>query len=170
MKKIIFLILFVLTFSLPVASLLADEDNEIKQHPGYVNLDEIEIPDDAEETVEVYVNSPLLKLISKATEDEDPEMAELQLKLLMVRVNTFSIDRDLAGDLKTKINKSDEAVFVNIVGEIDWRSIHKIGRHFDIDELKNFDENEPPQDKQSFQKYFNHRNRHSRLRNRQTQN
>ena len=140
--------------------------------------------------VEVYVKGPLLKLIARATEDDDPGLADVLSKLLMIRVNTFSIDRDLAGKLKPKINKiedrlkdqkwerpvrvkdredlvyifikvdnkdrivgvvvmaiedDDEAVFVNIVGETDWRSIRKIGRKFDIDELEDLDENELPQ-------------------------
>lgn len=185
-KKHLLITLF-LTICLPLSFLIADEDKEIKNHPGYVNFDEIEIPGDAEETVEVYIKGPLLKLIGKATEDDDPGMADILSKLLLVRVNTFSIDRDLANDLKAKINKienrlkdqkwektvrvkdrndlvnifikmddqnrmvglvvmaieaDDEAVFVNIVGEIDWRSIRKIGRHFDINELKNIDEDE----------------------------
>ena len=190
MKIKCFLIIFILALSLPFSALIADEDREIKNHPGYINFDEIEIPGNAEETVEVYVKGPLLKLLAKATEDDDPELADVMSKLLMVRINTFSIDRELADRLKPKLNKienqlkdkkwektirvkdrrdlvnifikmdnqerivgvvvmaiedEDEAVFVNIVGEMDWRSLRKIGRKFDIDELKDLDENEPPQ-------------------------
>lgn len=187
MKKKTFLIIIFLTFSLPITALIADADKEIKKHPGYVNFDEIEIPGDAEETVEVYVKGPLLKLIARVTEDDDPALADVLSKLLMIRVNTFSIDRDLADKLKPKINKiedrlkdqkwekvvrvkdrhelvnifikldnqerivgvvvmaiedEDEAVFVNIVGETDWRSLYKIGRKFDIDELEDLDEDD----------------------------
>ena len=39
MKKISFLIFLILAFGLPMTSLIADEDQEIKQHPGYVNFD-----------------------------------------------------------------------------------------------------------------------------------
>ena len=189
MKTKGFLIILILAFSLPIMALIAEEDREVKSHPGYVNFDEIEIPGNAEKTVEVYVKGPLLKLLAKATEDDDPGLADVMSKLLMVRINTFSIDRDLADRLKPKINKienqlkdqqwekpvrvknrhdlvniftkmdnqerivgvvvmaiedEDEAVFVNIVGEMDWRSLRKIGRKFDIDELKYLDENEPP--------------------------
>ncbi|UCE04446.1 MAG: DUF4252 domain-containing protein [bacterium] len=189
MKKITFLIILFLTINLPATSLIAEEDKEIKNHPGYVNFDEIEIPGDAEETVEVYVKGPLLKLIARATEDEDPGLADILSKLLMIRVNTFSIDRDLADKLKPKINKiedrlkdqkwekvvrvkdrddlvnifikldnqdritglvvmaiedDDKAVFVNIVGETDWRSISKIGRKFNVDELEDLDEKDSP--------------------------
>jgi len=192
MKTVRCLIISFLIFSLSVTSLIADEDKAIKQHPGYVNLDEIEIPCEAEETVEVYVKGPLLKLVAKATEDDDPGMADILSKLLLVRVNTFSIDRDLADQLKPKINKiedrlkeqkwekvvrvkdrddlvnifiksddqnrivgivvmaiedDDEAVFVNIVGETDWRSLRKIGRQFDIDELAALDEDESTQER-----------------------
>jgi hypothetical protein len=190
MKIKCFFIILILALSLPIMALIADEDREIKNHPGYINFDEIEIPGTAEETVEVYVKGPLLKLLAKATEDDDPGLADVMSKLLMVRINTFSIDPELADRLKPKINKienqlndqkwekavrvkdrrdlvnifiktdnqerivgvvvmaiedEDEAVFVNIVGEMDWRSLRKIGRKFDIDELKDLDENEPPQ-------------------------
>ena len=189
MKKMTFLIILFLTTNLSVNSLIAEEDKEIKKHPGYVNFDEIEIPGDAEETVEVYVKGPLLKLIARATEDDDPGLADVLSKLLMIRVNTFSIDRELIDKLKPKINKienqlkdqkwekvvrvkdrhdlvnifikvdnqdrivglvvmaiedEDEAVFVNIVGETDWRSIRKIGHKFDIDELEDLDEEDSP--------------------------
>jgi len=40
------------------------------------------------------------------------------------------------------IGEDDEAVFINIVGEADYRSIRKIDRKFDIDELEDLDEDE----------------------------
>lgn len=164
-----------------------DEDEAIKKHPGYVNFDDIEVPKDAEESVEVYVRGPLLKLVASATRNEDPALSDLLAKLLLVRVNTFTLDEKSAEELKPKVARiesslgaknwekvarvkertdltnvymkmegerivglvvmvvessgtSNEAVFVNIVGEIDMDAIGKLGRKFDIPTLETWDE------------------------------
>jgi hypothetical protein len=166
-----------LVFVIPSAQ--AQDDQELKKHPGYVEFEDIDIPIDAEETVEVYVRGPLLKLVAQATDHEDPALSKLLSKLLLVKVNTFSIDSQSAQELKQKITKiesslqnqkwekvvrvkerdeianvylkmdndrviglvvmaveeGDEAVFVNIVGEIDMDSIGRLGRKFDIPKL-----------------------------------
>jgi len=169
----------VLLLGINLAPVQAQEDKEIREHPGYVDFEDIEIPGDAEETVEIYVRGPLLKLVAQATNRDDPELSKLLSKLLLVKVNTFSIDSLTAQVLKQKIIKiesslqkekwekvvrvkerdelvniylkmdherviglvvmaveeGDEAVFVNIVGEIDMDSIGKLGRKFDIPQL-----------------------------------
>jgi len=182
-------VLTILIVGLLAFSLYGDDDKTIKKHPGYVNFDTIDIPGDAEETVEVYIKGPLLKLIANITEHEDPALSKMLARLLMVRVNTFSIDSAIAKKLKPKIKNiekqlekqkwekivrvkerdelvniylkfdkkdriaglvvmavedNDEAVFVNIVGELDWQQISKLGKKFDIDELKDVSEENKP--------------------------
>jgi len=107
MKKLLFTLIVFLSFALLTTCLFAD-DKKIKKHPGYVNFDEIDIPEDAEETVEVYIRGPLLRLIAKATEHEEPGVSEILEKLLLIRVNTFSIDGALADNLKPKISKIEK--------------------------------------------------------------
>jgi hypothetical protein len=189
MKKLLS-VLILLFFCLTLFSnVIADDDEKIKKHPGYVDFDKIEIPKDAEESVEVYVRGPLLKLVAAVTEKEDPALAKMLEKMLLIRVNTFSIDDKISKDLKSKvedINKqlekqkwekivkvkdkgervnvymkfdkndqmaglvvmaiedNDEAVFVNIVGELDWSQISKLGHKFDIDELDGFSDEKKP--------------------------
>jgi hypothetical protein len=165
-----------------LAPVRAQDDKEIRKHPGYVDFDDIEIPE-AEETVEVYVRGPLLKLVAQATDHEDPALSKLLSKLLLIKVNTFSVNSVISQELKQKIatvesslqkqnwekvvrvkerdeftnvylkmdneqviglvvmavEDGDEAVFVNIVGEIDMDSIGKLGRKFDIPRLDSLD-------------------------------
>ncbi len=179
MKRNICLIVLLLLVGLLLTSAQAQDDKELKKHPGYVDFEDIDIPGDAEETVEVYVRGPLLKLVAQASQGEDPALSKLLSKLLLVKVNTFSIDSQTAQELKQKITKieselqkknwekvvrvkerdelvnvylkmdndrvvglvvmaieeEDEAVFVNIVGEIDLDSIGKLGQKFDIPKL-----------------------------------
>jgi hypothetical protein len=188
MKKLIS-ILTILLIGLLTINVYADDEKAIRKHPGYVNFDDIDIPGDAEETVEVYIKGPLLKLVASVTEHEDPALSKMLARLLMVRVNTFSIDSKLAKELKPKVKNiekqlqkqnwekivrvkerddlvniylkfdkkdriaglvvmaiedDDEAVFVNIVGELDWEQISKLGKKFDIDELKDVSEKNKP--------------------------
>jgi len=184
MKKLICVAVLLPLLVMFFAPVQAQEDEEIKKHPGYINFDDINIPDDAEESVEVYVRGPLLKLVAHATKREDPALSDLLTKLLLVRVNTFSIERGEINTLSQKINKIEsslgdkkwekvarvkerddlvnvymkmddekivglvvmaieedkEAVFVNIVGEIDMDAIGKLGRKFDIPTLDTWDE------------------------------
>ena len=90
MRRIMCLITSVLLLGIYLAPIQAQEDKEIRQHPGYVDFEDIEIPGDAEESVEVYVRGPLLKLVAQATNNEDPALSSLLSKLLLVKVNTFS--------------------------------------------------------------------------------
>ena len=100
--------LTILLFGLLTTQIYADEEKEIRNHPGYVNFDEIEIPGNAEETVEVYVKGPLLKMVASLTEDEDPALAKMLARLLAVKVNTFSIDPQIASELKPKVEKIEK--------------------------------------------------------------
>ncbi len=99
------LLLMVFCLAIPVS---AEDEDAIKKHPGYVNFDEIQIPADAEETVEVYVKGPLLKLVAAATEAEDPALSHMLEDLFMIRVNTFSINSAMAEDLISKVKKIEK--------------------------------------------------------------
>ncbi len=186
-------VLLILVFAVFVAgAVYADDDEKIKKHPGYIDFESIEIPTDAEETVEVYVKGPLLKLVASATRNEDPALSEMLSDLLLVRVNTFSIDPGMLKTLRPKMDNieknlqkqkwekivkvkkqdehvniylkfdnsdkivglvvmaveaDDEAVFVNIVGTIDWNNIAKLGKKFNIDELEGLDNSDKPDKK-----------------------
>lgn len=179
MKRILFVIALFYMLGLSLAFVQTQEDEELMNHPGYVDFEGIGIPEKAEETVEVYVKKALLKLVAQATGHEDSTLSKLLSKLLLIRVNTFSIDSKVAGDIKQRIirmesalekkkwekvlrfkegdelanvymkmdhekivglvvmavEEGDEAVFVNIVGELDLNSIGKLGSKFNIPEL-----------------------------------
>ena len=108
MRRVIGVLTTIILVGLQISIVYADENNDIKKHPGYVNFDEIDIPGDAEETVEVNIKGPLLKLVSMVTEKEDPALSKMLARLLMVRVNTFSIDPKIARELKPKVQKIEK--------------------------------------------------------------
>jgi len=129
MKKIACLLLGLLMVSLASHSLLAADDKDIKKHPGYVNFDAIDMPKDAEETVEVYLRGPLLTLISKASKREDPGLAKILSKLQLIRVNTFSID--------SHTKQQIEPTILKIERDLQKQKWQKIVRVKEPDELVN---------------------------------
>lgn len=184
MKKLIYLLACILTLSLAVSVVVADQDDDIKKHPGYVDFSGINFPADAEETVEVTIRGPILKFVANITHDEDRSLSRVLAQLHLIRVNTCSVEnsdlkklRDEIRKMESKLKKEkwekivrvtkrdehvnifvkssnsnhfdglvimavdddDEAVFVNIVGEVDWETLGKIGRKFEIEKLEDLD-------------------------------
>ncbi|MDZ7294663.1 MAG: DUF4252 domain-containing protein, partial [candidate division KSB1 bacterium] len=90
------------------APLVAQEDEELKKHPGYVDFSQLPIPTEGEELVEVYIRGPLLRLVAKAAGDEEEGLARMLSKLLLVRVNTFGTDSATALALRPQIAKIEQ--------------------------------------------------------------
>ncbi len=69
---------------------LAVANEDLKEHPGYVNLNTEEVLGgvDVEPSVEVFLERPLLRMLVGAAADTNPEIAEFisQLDLIQVRV------------------------------------------------------------------------------------
>ena len=178
--------LSVLVLLLGISILQADENAELRKHPGYVDFSKIQILGEAEESVEVFLQSPILKLVAAVTGEQDPELARMLKNLLLVRVNSFKLhteetakilpeinriekklneqnwqkivrvvkdkqdraniylkvdDNDrIAGLVVMAIDDDNEAVFVNIVGNIDMNQVSKLGKKFKINELERINE------------------------------
>jgi len=182
MKKAMYFWPCVLTLVLTASIAAVAQDEDIRKHPGYVDFSEIKFPANADESVEVTMKGPLLKFVANVTCDDDRKLSQMLGKLLLIRVNTFSVENSDLNDLHDSIKKmesklendrwekivrvtkrdervnvfvkntrdnridglvimavedDDEAVFINIVGELDWQSVEKIGHKFDIDHLEN---------------------------------
>lgn len=151
------------------------------KHPGYMEFDTKAIFGGAEPKVEVYLRQPMLNLVSKFAENEDPEMVEVLGKLQLVRVQIFNSDDEsfqkfatessaavkaldskgwervvrvredneqvyvylkpspdyefIQGIVVIAAEDDDDAIFVNIVGDIHPDDIDILGDRFGIDEL-----------------------------------
>jgi len=105
MKKTLYLFTCVLSLCLLVSVVKAGDDDEIKKHPGYVDFSSIDIPGDAEETVEISIKGPVLKFVANITRDEDRSLSRVLAQLLLIRVNTFSLDHSDTKNLHNNIKK-----------------------------------------------------------------
>lgn len=181
MKKTIFIVMLSLLF---IPTLYAQETDDYKNHPGYIDFGSFDKFQGAEETVEVFIKGPLLKFVTKAAENEDPELASLLNNLKLIKVNVFSMDKfdinearsimksvsgkidrnkwelmvrtkeqgeyvevytqfgpkdTLTGLVVMAVQEKGEAVFVNIVGEIDPAKLGKLSKKFNIPKLNSLE-------------------------------
>ncbi|MSR10411.1 MAG: DUF4252 domain-containing protein [Gammaproteobacteria bacterium] len=78
-------------------------DNDVENHPGYVDFSVIRAIANTEPNVEMSLKTPLLNMITNLIRNEDVEAADFISKLLRVTVNVFessSIDIDeVAGSM-----------------------------------------------------------------------
>ena len=177
------LLCVLLTMAIAVSATAKDKKKaqDYTKHPGYVNFDALKIFDDQDAKIEVYLKQPMLNLVSKFIEHEDPDLFETLRSLQLVRVQVFDVTREMATKFDAESEKTvkaldekgwerivrvreddervfvylkpsdeyewiqgivvlamedfDEAVFVNIVGDIRPEDISKLGGHFGVEEL-----------------------------------
>jgi len=99
-------VFLILLFSINLVH--AADSDKIRNHPGYVNFDNIDIPEDCEETVEVYLQGPILKVVAAVTESEDPALSNMLEDLLLIRVNSFSLDTKNLAKITSRIKKIEK--------------------------------------------------------------
>ena len=80
-----------LIFITIVPTVLATEE-DIRDHPGYVDFTSLTAIANTEPTVEVSLKTPLLNLITNLMRNSDEEAAEFISKLRRVTVNVFETD------------------------------------------------------------------------------
>jgi len=87
----------------PAAS-WANDKMDPKDHVGYFDFGDIDRYSNGEESIEVHLDQPLLSLVEAFMRREDPELAGLITELLLVKVDVFSYDEDVLGDLEKDSN------------------------------------------------------------------
>lgn len=80
-----------LVFASVVPAVLAAED-DIRDHPGYVDFTALTAIANVEPTVEVSLKAPLLNLVTNLLRHQDEDAAEFISKLRRVTVNVFDSD------------------------------------------------------------------------------
>lgn len=93
MKRLIVAVVFLLICA------LSAQAQDLSGHPGYVDLDRIEIPVDASEITEVNLGPELLKLVCKM-ENGDEGLNKALDGLFGIRVKSFGLTPELAGQIK----------------------------------------------------------------------
>ncbi len=86
-REVFFCMFFLNSFGIAYA-----QDDDLKGYPGYVDLDEIEIPEKAGEITEVNLGPALLKLMSMTDDDDDDDLSNTLSGIKGIQVKSFEID------------------------------------------------------------------------------
>lgn len=106
MKTWIFLVVFFLCIP---AQVFSQED--YAAYSGYVDFGDLTDFKEAEESVEIHIGKPLLSLVASFNEQADTALTELISKLVLIRVEQFSIEPGQQGDVSAIIEKVTKKLF-----------------------------------------------------------
>jgi hypothetical protein len=67
---------------------------EMEKHPGYIDLNDIRIPEDAEEVAEIDIGPGLLGILSMFSDEAEEDLKEDFSKLFSIRVKSFKLYDD----------------------------------------------------------------------------
>ncbi len=187
MKTRILILSAIALFVLPTFA----QDFDLINQPGYVNLDDIKIPDNAADVTEVSIGPELFEMIRDFSGDKNGPTLPKMDGFMNIQVKTFKVDEKAAAEIRPKMEKlaeklrkenwvpivrvrsgeeitnvsmkyskqtkkalglfimsldpSDEASFVNIVGNVDMNMLRNmdLGIHGSaLDSLKKATEKE----------------------------
>ncbi|MFQ6104977.1 MAG: DUF4252 domain-containing protein [Candidatus Glassbacteria bacterium] len=100
------------------------QEKDLKKYPGYINLEEIKIPEKAGEVTEVTLGPALLKIAAMADDNEDEDLDEVLAGLHGIQVKSFEITSDEATTIlpimdriEAKLNREGWERLVQVKGE-----------------------------------------------------
>ena len=94
-------------FFVTVSGVLA-QDEAVKSSPGYVDFGNLAQFENSEMVAEVVLGENLLKVVSKFTQSDEPELSALVGGLKLIKVNAFEVNADNRDKIKNKINAIDK--------------------------------------------------------------
>lgn len=90
------------------AGAAAAKDKNIKRHPGYIDLERIEIPAGAREVQDIDLTPALMQAAAGAEADGGGAMSKLLSRLAAIRVKSFSADKAHTERIRGHIERLDK--------------------------------------------------------------
>lgn len=127
MKKVISIIVVLLLVSICT---IQAQDVALEKHPGYVDLEEIDIPGDAEDITDISLGPAFLRLLQEFTEDMDDDEIPKFSGLISIRIKAFDVHyrdeeriRSKMEKIAAQLKKEDWEMFVHLKGEDEFVNI-----------------------------------------------
>jgi len=76
----------------PGRVLAENPKEDVTKHPGYVDFGTVNLFGQKAADVEIYLEQNLISMVAALARGEDPELADMLLKLKQIRVQTFAIE------------------------------------------------------------------------------
>jgi len=86
----------------------AQDDSQYRNEPGYVDFGSLTSFYKGDDITEVFLDAPLLKMISKISGEKQPEMKNLLTGLKLVKVYSFTVPETARKNLLNKIGTIDK--------------------------------------------------------------
>lgn len=97
------------------------QDFDLINHPGYVNLDDIEIPEDAMDVTEVSIGPELFEMIQDFAGEEGGNGMPDFGQFLNIQVKTFDITEKVSEDIRKKMAKLEKKL-----KRENWKSLVRV--------------------------------------------
>lgn len=98
-----FAIVFFVTFSMIFA-----QSKDFTNEPGYVDFGDLSQFETGEGVTEVYLEENLLKMVSKITNENEPDVTELLKGLKLIKVNSFEVSDNNESALLKRMEDIDK--------------------------------------------------------------
>jgi hypothetical protein len=96
-------------------------DAEVTKLPGYVDLEDIRIPADAEAIRDIDLGPPLLKMAAEADTSRQSALTRVLSRLQLIRVKSFAFAPDGADEVRSHVRKIEDKLEKN-----DWSRLIRI--------------------------------------------
>jgi len=79
-----------------------NQKEDVTKHPGYVDFGTVNLFGQQAADVEVYLEQNLISMVAALARSDDPELADMLLKLKQIRVQTFEIEPQKLEEIENK--------------------------------------------------------------------
>jgi hypothetical protein len=104
LNKHLFISISILVF----CAVLKAQDPDIRKMPGFVNLEEIQIPGNAGEVTEISLGPPLLRIARTAHTNGDEHLSESLEGIFSIQVKSFDVDSFQAIQVRPIMDKIEK--------------------------------------------------------------
>lgn len=132
------LLLLILVFSSGVQA----QDVDLKKHPGYIDLDDIEIPEGAVDITDIDLGPALLALARLGRAEADKDLEEGLAGILSIRVKSFEIGRGEVREIRPIMERIEKKLrdekWVSLVRIKSRDEMSNISMKFENDKVVGF--------------------------------
>jgi hypothetical protein len=96
-------------------------DIDVAKLPGYVDLKDIRIPEDAEAIRDIDLGPPLLKMAAEADTSRQSALTRVLSQLQLVRVKSFAFRPEDAGEVRSHVRDIEDRLEKN-----DWSRLIRV--------------------------------------------
>lgn len=129
----------ILFLSLVFFSQMPAQDINVEKHPGYINLEEIEIPSESERIIDISLGPAFLRFINDFLNDKSDKDSRILTGIISIRVKSFDIRLKDTDKIRSIMKQIEEKL-----GREKWERLVRVKDEDElIDVSMKFEEEKP---------------------------